>query len=119
MSSKPESHDGPAPDMSRVNAFISRAKLRETESASPPAQEPALPPKSFDVHHALTFDQRKKRCVIKLTIDRGKKVVGKRVAVRIPTSDLEVAALARDSILQFCEAIGLKVTRRAQQRRPQ
>lgn len=70
----------------------------------------------LDVHHSLTLDRGKRRVLARFTISRGSKLVGKRVAVRIPTVDMDIAVLARDAVLDFCLAIGLKVTRRPQRR---
>ena len=71
----------------------------------------------FDVHHALTHDREKRRVLARFTIDRGPKFVGKRIAVRIPTTDMDIAVMVRDAILDFCLAIGLRVNRRPQRRK--
>lgn len=105
------------PDMSRVNAFLSRAKLRESGAAKPAEEAPEPKARQIDVQHGLTFDERKNRHVARFTIDRGGKMVGKRVAVRIPTTDIEIAVMVRDAVLDFCFAVGIGISRRAQRRR--
>lgn len=104
------------PDMSRVNAFLSRAKLRESGAAKPNEEAPEPKARQIDIHHGLSFDKVRKRHVARFTVDCGGKVVGKRVAVRIPTTDQEIAVLARDAILDFCFAVGIGITRRPQRR---
>lgn len=71
-----------------------------------------------DVRHGVTFEERKRRHLVRLTINRGAKLVGKRLTVRVPTTDLDIALMVRDALLDFCLALGLHVTRRPQ-RRPQ
>lgn len=115
------SDSSPRPDLSRVHAFLSRCKCREsgTSSPEPPQPLPLQPQSQFEVDHGLTFDKSKRRHVARFTMDRGGKLVGKRVAVRIPTTDFDIAVMVRDGILSFCLAIGLKVNRRKVNRRHQ
>lgn len=110
----------PMPDLSRVEAFLSKVKLRESaaDKLRKIAEEAPTPKeRQIDVRHGLTFDERKNRHVARFTVERGGKMVGKRVAVRIPTTDMEIAVMVRDAILDFCFAVGIGITRRSQRRR--
>jgi hypothetical protein len=106
----------PVPDLSRVRAFMSRVEIRPADRSvvAPPSSPERV---TLDVRHNLTFDSRKGRHVARFTVDRGGKLVGKRVAIRIPTTDAEIAVMVRDAVLDFCLAVGLRITRRAQKRK--
>ena len=68
------------------------------------------------VLHGLCFDRRKRRWKARFVIARGKKLVGKRLVVDIPTIDQDTAVLARNAVLCFCGKLGLVVIRRNQVR---
>jgi hypothetical protein len=71
------------------------------------------PPPAFD-----EIDELAAEAVLdRLPARRGGKLVGKRVAIRIPTTDAEIAVMVRDAVLDFCLAVGLRITRRAQKRK--
>lgn len=68
------------------------------------------------VLHGLCFERRKHRWKARFVIARGKKLVGKRIVVNIPTLDQDSAILARNAVLCFCGQLGLTVIRRKQAR---
>jgi hypothetical protein len=102
--------------MSRVNAFMSRATLRSAGIDPPPVvakQEERFP---LDPLHGLHLEQRKRRIILKATFDRGEELVGKRVAVRLPITDMDTAVLVRDCVFDFFAALGVRINRRPKRR---
>lgn len=70
----------------------------------------------FEVLHNLSYDRSKGRYRCRFTIFRGRKVVGKRLAIHLHTSDRTAAIVARDSILCALQQLGLTIIRRRQRR---
>jgi hypothetical protein len=68
------------------------------------------------VLHGLCREKRKNRFKFRVMIARGKRLVGKRLVVDIPTTDEKTAVIARNAVLCFCGKLGLCVVRRAQAR---
>jgi len=65
----------------------------------------------------LTFDRSKGKWKFRPTIDRGPKKVGKRITVALSGCvSLEDAILARDAVVIALAEVGMRVTRRPQQR---
>ena len=72
-------------------------------------------PPGYGNHH-LCWDDQKKRWSLRVTVDMGPKVVGKRICVRFAATDLVVAVIKRDAILAAFKALGLVIRPRLQKR---
>lgn len=70
-------------------------------------------PTGYGSHH-LVWDHQKKKWTLRVTVDMGEKVVGKRVCVRFKAPDLFLATVKRDAILEAFKALGLKIRPRMQ-----
>lgn len=73
-------------------------------------------PTDYGSHH-LVWDKQKQRWTLRVTVDMGKQLVGKRVCVRFRAPDIFIAIVKRDAILEAFKALGLKIRPRLQKPR--
>ena len=76
-------------------------------------EEIAPAPTGYGSHH-LVWDDQKKKWTLRVTVDMGPKVVGKRIMVRFKAPDLFIATIKRDAIMEAFKALGLKIRPRLQ-----
>ncbi|MBK1884687.1 hypothetical protein JIN85_19910 [Luteolibacter pohnpeiensis] len=66
--------------------------------------------------HNLSWDKSKHSWKLRVTLDLGKKIVGKRLTVMLKTADEKIAIEKRDAILEGYKRVGLTVRVRKQKR---
>lgn len=69
----------------------------------------------LDLRHGLTFD-KVKGYRLRVTISRGRLIMGRRIPIWLHTHDMEIAKLKRDAIVEGYRKIGLVVVQRPQRR---
>ncbi len=68
--------------------------------------------------HGLTWDRAKERWKLRVTLDRGRKLVGKRVGLYLQRGlDEQTAMECRNALVEGIEALGLQVKFRPVSRR--
>jgi hypothetical protein len=67
-------------------------------------------------HHGLTWDGTKRRWKLRITIDRGRKIVGKRIQLHLPGTRRENAIAIRETVIEAIELLGVKVNVKPQNR---
>jgi len=78
--------------------------------------EPSFEPIDTRSHHGLTWDGTKRRWKLRITIDRGGKIVGKRMQLHLPGTRRENAIEIREAVIEAIELLGLKIIVRPQNR---
>lgn len=73
-------------------------------------------PAKLDLRHGLTFDKTKNSWRLRVTISRGRKLVGCRVPIWLHTTDASIAVLKRDAILDGFRAVKINIIQRPQKR---
>ena len=79
-------------------------------------QDPKAVPPGYGNHH-LCWDEQKQRWTLRVTVDMGTKVVGRRLCIRFRATDLFIACVKRDAILEAFKALGLSIRPRLQKAR--
>lgn len=59
--------------------------------------------------HGLTWDKGKKNWKLRITLDMGEKIVGKRIQISMRTADREIAIAKRNATVAAYEKVGLRV----------
>jgi hypothetical protein len=76
-----------------------------------PDAKPA--PTGYGSHH-LVWDKQKQKWTLRVTVDMGSKIVGKRLCIRFRAPDLFIACVKRDAMLEAFKALGLVIRPRLQ-----
>lgn len=114
-----ESNGWTITDMLCAICHVSRRQLNRWisgESAPDAATQSAIISKLGGMH-GLTWDAERRRWKLRVTLDAGKKVVGKRVCMTLKTSNAAVATQTRDAVIEAFRQLGLTVYERVQKRR--
>lgn len=74
--------------------------------------------KRLEFHH-LTYEPSKNRWVLRLTVDMGPKVVGKRLRINLGRTTSEIAKAQREAVYRAYEVVGLTVRDRVMRPRKQ
>lgn len=78
--------------------------------------DPQPPPTGYGSHH-LVWDKQKQKWTLRVTVDMGEKVCGKRVCVRFKAPDMFIAMIKSDAIIEAFKALGLSIRPRLQKPR--
>lgn len=67
--------------------------------------------------HGLTFDAAKRSWILRITINMGEKVIGKRIRIPMRTSVQKRAMQRKAGAIEALESVGLQVIVRKQKRK--
>ena len=73
-------------------------------------------PTGYGSHH-LVWEEKKQRWTLRVTVDMGAKVCGKRLCIRFRAPDRFIACVKRDAMIEALKALGLSIRPRLQKPR--
>lgn len=101
-------------EMQQLVSHVSRAQLYRwlTGDSAPDSETQVSIIAKLGSMHGLTWDNVRQRWKLRITLDAGKKVVGKRVCMNLKTANAAVATQTRDAVIEAFRQLGLTVRER-------